>query len=80
MSIVERLYAPISERPSPDAAIDASTLRTTRLPCAGAPDLQLDLGSKHPSPRVGSEQKSSRFRRGSEQPIGPLQPRRRRDS
>jgi hypothetical protein len=27
MSIVERLYAPISERPSPDAAIDAFDIK-----------------------------------------------------
>ena len=79
MSIVERLYAPISERPRVRTRPSThSTLRTTRLPCAGAPDLQLDLGSKHPSPRVGSEPKSSRFRRGSE--MAHFQPRRRRDS
>jgi hypothetical protein len=39
----------------------------------------LDLGSKYPSLRIGSEQKSNRFWRGSEQPIDPFVPRRKRN-
>ena len=31
MSIVERLYAPISERPSPDAAIDAFDIKDNAI-------------------------------------------------
>jgi hypothetical protein len=31
LSIVERLYAPISERPSPGAAIDASDIKDNAI-------------------------------------------------